>query len=122
VSLLALGGVAVLFCFFKLADVIAALVVIRIIVQFLVQIVGLLLWRAKRPDAPRPFKMWLYPIPAVAAIAFFLFVLFQRNNFQKEIKYAAVIVAVGLIIYAFRSWKNREWPFAPVSASSAHES
>ena len=40
VSLLALGGVAVLFCFFSLADVIAALVVIRITLQFLVQAIG----------------------------------------------------------------------------------
>ena len=42
-SLLTLGGIAALFCFLRLADVIAALVVIRIIIQFLAQIkVGLL--------------------------------------------------------------------------------
>ena len=41
VSLLTLGGVATLFCVLKLADLIAALVVIRIMVQFLSQIVGL---------------------------------------------------------------------------------
>ena len=40
VSLLALGGVAVMFCFLALADVIAALVVIRITLQFLVQAIG----------------------------------------------------------------------------------
>ena len=34
VSLLIMGGIAALFCFFRLADVIAALVVIRIMVQF----------------------------------------------------------------------------------------
>src|SRR5712692_4198585 len=42
VSLLVLGSVAVLFCFFKLLDVIAALVVIRIMVQFLAQTVGVI--------------------------------------------------------------------------------
>ncbi len=40
VSLLALGGVAMLFCFLRLADVIAALVVIRLMLQFIVQAVG----------------------------------------------------------------------------------
>ncbi|HMJ07758.1 MAG TPA: APC family permease, partial [Pyrinomonadaceae bacterium] len=68
VSLLTLGGIAALFCFLRLADVIAALVVIRIIIQFLAQIVGLLILRSRRPDMPRPFKMWLYPIPAIIAI------------------------------------------------------
>ena len=62
VSLLALAGVAaVLCCFLSLADVIAALVVIRITLQFLVQAVGLIILRFTRPDLPRPFRMWLYP-------------------------------------------------------------
>jgi basic amino acid/polyamine antiporter, APA family len=112
VSLLMLGLVAAIFCFFKLADVIAALVVIRIIVQFLVQIVGLLILRARKPEAPRPYRMWLYPVPAILAIGAFLFVLFSRNNFQKEIRYALVLVVVGLAIFFFRSWRRREWPFA----------
>ncbi|MFZ0311232.1 MAG: APC family permease, partial [Candidatus Korobacteraceae bacterium] len=59
VSLLALGGVAMLFCFLRLADVIAALVVIRILLQFIVQAVGVIVLRHRRPDMPRPFRMWL---------------------------------------------------------------
>ena len=111
VSLLIMGGIAMLFCFFKLADVVAALVVIRITIQFLAQIVGLLILRRTRPDIPRPFKMWLYPIPALLAIIGFLYVLFMRQNFQKEIKYAAVLIVVGLIIYFVRSYKRGEYPF-----------
>ena len=111
VSLLIMGGIAMLFCFFKLADVVAALVVIRITIQFLAQIVGLLILRQTRPDVPRPFKMWLYPIPALLAIIGFLYVLFMRQNFQKEIKYAAVLIVVGLIIYFVRSYKRGEYPF-----------
>ena len=42
VSLLALAGVAALFCFLRLADLIAALVVIRILLQFLVQSIGVI--------------------------------------------------------------------------------
>src|SRR5262249_33205766 len=41
VSLLVLGGTVILFCFLRLADLIAALVVIRILIQFIVQAVGL---------------------------------------------------------------------------------
>ena len=112
VSLLIMGGIAALFCFLKLADVIAALVVIRIIIQFLAQIVGVLILRQTRPEFPRPFRMWLYPIPAVIAILGFLYVLFARPNFQKEVKYAAVLIVLGLIIYLIRSYRKKEFPFA----------
>lgn len=111
ISLLTLGGIAALFCFFRLADVIAAMVVIRIIVQFLAQIVGLLILRRTRPEMPRPFKMWLYPVPALIAVAGFLFILFSRKDFQKEVVYAAVLIAAGLIIYLARSYKRGEFPF-----------
>jgi amino acid transporter len=111
VSLLIMGGIAMLFCFFKLADVVAALVVIRITIQFLAQIIGLLILRQTRPDIPRPFKMWLYPIPALLAIIGFLYVLFMRPNFQKEIRYAAVLVFIGLVIYFVRAYKRGEYPF-----------
>ena len=111
VSLLIMGGIAALFCFLKLADVIAALVVIRIIIQFLAQIIGLLILRAKRPDMPRPFRMWIYPIPAIIAVLGFLYVLFARQNFQKEVKYAAVLIVVGLAVYLIRSYRRKEFPF-----------
>ncbi len=111
ISLLIMGGIAALFCFLKLADVIAALVVIRIIVQFLAQIVGVIIFRQTKPDFPRPFKMWLYPLPALIAIIGFLYVLFMRPNFQKEVRYAVVLIVVGLIVYFIRSYKRGEFPF-----------
>jgi basic amino acid/polyamine antiporter, APA family len=112
VSLLALAAVALLCCFLPLANVIAALVVIRIMLQFLVQAVGLIVLRIQRPDLPRPFRMWLYPLPALLAITGFLFILFSRKNFEREIRYAALILIVGLIVYMVRAWRNREWPLA----------
>jgi APA family basic amino acid/polyamine antiporter len=110
-SLLALGCVAVPFCFLSLRDIIAALVVIRILLQFLVQAIGSIVLRVRRPDLPRPFRMWLYPLPALLASAGFIFILFSRPNFLREIRYALVILAVGLLIFMIRAWRNREWPF-----------
>jgi amino acid transporter len=108
---LALGVVAAAFCFLRLKDAIAALVVIRLILQFLVQSVGVILLRISRPEMPRPFRMWLYPLPALLASAGFLFILFNRVNWQKEVRYAALILLSGLIIYMVRAWKDSEWPF-----------
>lgn len=111
VSLVVLGSVAILCCFLRLADVIAALVVIRIIIQFLAQTIGVIVLRVRKPDLPRPFRMWLYPLPAFAAFCGFVYVLFMRKNFQKEVRYAAVIFILGVILYFFRAWKHKEWPF-----------
>jgi basic amino acid/polyamine antiporter, APA family len=116
VSLLALGVIAAAFCFLRLRDAIAALVVIRLILQFLVQAVGLIVFRITRPEVARPFRMWLYPVPALLAIAGFIFILFNRENWQKEIRYALVILFVGLAIYMVRAWMGRQWPFGSVES------
>jgi APA family basic amino acid/polyamine antiporter len=117
VSLLALGVVAAAFCFLRLKDAIAALVVIRIVVQFLVQAVGLIVLRVRQPAVARPFRMWLYPLPALLAISGFLFILFNREHWQKEMRYAVVILLAGLLIYMIRAWRGREWPFGLVKPS-----
>jgi basic amino acid/polyamine antiporter, APA family len=111
VSLVSLGVAAALFCFFKLADVIAALVVIRITLQFLVQAIGVIVLRVRRPDLPRPFRMWFYPLPALLAAAGFSYIVFIRVNALKEIRYAVVVLIAGLIIYMVRAWRQNEWPF-----------
>src|SRR6202049_4617548 len=110
VSLLALGVVAAAFCFLRLKDAIAALVVIRILLQFLVQAIGVIVLRIRRPELPRPFRMWLYPLPALAAAAGFIFILFNRQNAMKEVRYAAVILLAGLTVYMVRAWRGEEWP------------
>jgi basic amino acid/polyamine antiporter, APA family len=129
VSLLVLGGTVVVFCFLPLAHVIANLVVIRVVIQFLVQTVGLLVWRYRVPDAARPFRMWLYPAPVILAIAGFLYLVFKRPDPLKELRYALLILASGLIIFFLRAWRNREWPLGKAveetnnnQTSAAHES
>jgi APA family basic amino acid/polyamine antiporter len=67
--------------------------------------------RIRRPDMPRPFRMWLYPVPALVAAGSFLFILFSRKDFGREIRYAGVILVLGLIIYSVRALRRREWPF-----------
>jgi amino acid transporter len=101
-SLLMLGAGAVCFCFLSLSDVIAALVVLRILLQFLMQQVGVMVLRRTQPEMKRPFRVWLYPLPPLVAIAGFLFILIKRTNFQREILMAAVVIALGSAVYALR--------------------
>ena len=76
----------------------------------------MIVFRITRPEVVRPFRMWLYPLPALAAIAGFLFILFGRENWQKEVRYAVVILLAGLVIYMIRAWRGREWPFGLVKS------
>jgi len=68
VSLIVMGGLSIVACWWTLDDVITALVTSRIIIQFIAQIFALGYLRKHRREMPRPFRMWLYPLPA--AIAF----------------------------------------------------
>jgi APA family basic amino acid/polyamine antiporter len=119
VSLLWMGAAAMAFCFLRLADVIAALVVIRIMLQFLLQAAGVMVLRVRRPELVRPFRMWLYPAPALLAVAGFLYVLFGRRDFGKEIRYALLILISGTAIFIWRSWREGKWPFA-IREGAAH--
>src|SRR6476659_6144680 len=67
VSLLVLGVLSIFAGFFSLGTVIDALIVTRIVVQFMGQIVGLILLRKHAPDMPRPYRLGLYPVPALVA-------------------------------------------------------
>src|SRR5262249_39743851 len=63
VSLLFIGALSIAFSFLKLGEVIDGLLTTRILVQFVGQ-VGAVIWlRRRAPDLPRPFRMWLFPLP-----------------------------------------------------------
>ena len=102
VSLLVLGAGAVCFCFFSLADVIAALVVLRILLQFLMQHVGVMYLRRTQPEMKRPFRMWLYPLPPLLAICGFVYILVERANFERELLGAAAVIVLGAAVYVVR--------------------
>lgn len=119
VSLLVLGAVSTLFCIFQLIDLLAALVVIRILLQFLLQQVGLIVLRHTRPEMERPFRVWLYPFPPLIACAGFLYILFARPAFARELFFAFLIVLTGSALYLVRAAKRREWPFPLESPNRA---
>jgi len=106
-SLLYLGGAAMLFCFLSLSQVIAALVVLRIVVQFLLQHVGVMVLRRTRPGLRRPFRLWLYPLPPLLALVGFGYILLGRANFQRELVMAAGVVALGGAAYWMRERVGR---------------
>jgi amino acid transporter len=96
-----------------LVDLVAALVVIRILLQFLLQHVGVMVLRRTQPEMNRPFRIWLYPLPPIIAMIGFLYILFSRPHFGQEVFFAAIVAVTGTILYMLRARARGEWPFRP---------
>jgi amino acid transporter len=111
-ALVALGLVACCFCFFSLAQVITWLVITRILLQFMLQQVGVMVLRVRQPDLPRPFRIPFYPLPPLLAIAGFIWIVVSRATALTTIAGAAVIGVSGTVIYFVRARMLDEWPFA----------
>lgn len=110
VSLLFLGGLAFIFSMrLRLAEVISAILAMRIIVQFIGQAFGLLLLHRKKPRTFFPFKMPLYPIPAIIAISMWIFILLSTGS--TLVKLALWFILSGLIAYFIKAWNQKQWPF-----------
>ena len=110
-----MGALTCVLCVFRLADLVAALVVIRIMMQFILQAVGVMIFRKRDPAHERPFRMWLFPLPALFALLGFIYILFSRKNFEREVMLAAILIVVGTGAYLIRARNRGEWPFAAES-------
>jgi amino acid transporter len=109
VSLLVLGAISIVAGFFSLGTVIDALIVTRILVQFMGQVVGLALLRKHRPDMPRPYRMWLYPLPALIALLGWIFVFATTE--LRVILFGVGVLALGAVAFLVWSWRTTRWPF-----------
>jgi len=102
VSLLFLGAVASVFCWLDLKIVLQSILSIRAIIPFMAQIVGAVILRQREPDRPRPFRMWLYPLPAIVALGLWGYIV---RSPQKGLKVGGLyVIAAGLIFYFVREW------------------
>jgi len=101
-ALICLGLLTAAFCYWPLPKVIDAAVTVRIVVQFIGQIVGLHLLRQRLPAERMPFRMWLYPLPSLIALAGWLFVLGTAS--VEALALAAAVLASGTVVFLLREW------------------
>ncbi len=100
VSVVFLGMVTAVFCWLPLRHIIAGILSIRAIIPFMAQIVGAVVLRVREPDRPRPFRMWLYPLPAIIALGLWTFVVVSP---EKHLRAGALyVVAAGIAFYVMR--------------------
>ena len=110
VSVVFMGLLAAVLCVFQLGSLISALVIVRILMVFLVQAIGVVYWRITRPAADRPFRMWLYPLPVIVTLIGFAFV-FTDPERQKIMARGLALGLAGVILFLVRAFLRRQWPF-----------
>jgi len=111
VSLLVLGGLAFVFSLlFKMADIITAIIIMRIIVQFIGQSIGILLYHQRMKQEAFPYRMLFYPLPAVIGIIVWAFIFFSAE--WQFILGALAVIALGSLIFMLQSYQKKEWPFS----------
>ena len=110
ISLLMLGAVAFVFSLlFKLSDVITAILAMRIIVQFVAQAIGLLLLHKRKGRNFFKWKMPLYPLPVILAVAMWLYIFYSTE--KKMMLIAGGIIAAGIVAYLIKANYKKEFPF-----------
>jgi amino acid transporter len=113
VSLLTLGAMAIPFCFFTLGQIVNWLILVQIVSQFIWQCAGVILLHRYRKDVPQPFRMWLYPVPAIVALVLWTYVFVSAP--ASGVLFALGFVAAGVIAYFIFSAASARGPQSAAS-------
>src|SRR3989441_7262969 len=116
VALIVLGVISIICSFFSLDIVIDALISTRILVQFIGQIFALILLRKRAPEMPRPYRMWLYPLPCLVALIGWIFIF--ATTAWPVILLGLGTLALGALFFFAWSWYTERWPFTPAIQSA----
>ncbi len=111
VTLLAMGVVTAIGTFFKLDDVLNLLIAVMVLVQSIAQIAALSMLRSSQPGLRRPYRMTLYPLPSLIALAGWIYV--YEASGMKMILWSLAWVTLGGIAFLIWAWFERTWPFGP---------
>ena len=112
-SVVYMGLLSAVACLLSLEALIKALLVIQIVTQFAAQCIAVVVIRRSRPDIPLPFRMPLFPLPAIVALGGWVFILVTSGPVYILSGFA--LVALGIAAYVLRGRRNRDWPWRPAA-------
>jgi amino acid transporter len=101
-SLVLFSALAAVACLADLATVISALLVSRILIQFVGQIATVIYLRTRRARPTGAYRMPLFPLPALVALAGWLFVFSTSDG--PVITYGVASLLAGVLAFMF--WDN----------------
>jgi amino acid transporter len=111
VSLVVITVISVICSYSSLINVIDALLVTRILVQFIGQTAALIWLRKTQPDMPRPYRIATPGIVCTLAMTGWAFVFFTYSNRIKL--YGIGMLALGAVAFLIWSRVTKRWPFGP---------
>lgn len=97
-----------------LTTLIQLLTTVMILVQSVAQIISLFVLRKTKPHIARPYKMWLYPVPAVIALLGWVYIYMASNHNAPgayPIQWSLVWVAAGGVAFLIWARVQKLWPF-----------
>jgi amino acid transporter len=111
-SLLLVSGLATVACLAHLETVVTALLTSRILIQFVGQVATVFYLR-RRPDlyARMPFRMAAFPVPALIALAGWLYVFGASEG--RAIAYGLGSMLAGAVVFAVRDGVISRTPRGP---------
>jgi amino acid transporter len=112
IALIVMCVITAIGSFFTLSTVISMLIAVIVLIQGIGQVAALIVLRRRQPDLKRPYRMWLYPIPAIIALAGWIYVYYASG--LVPILLSLAWVAVGVVAYLFWArFVEHTWPFGP---------
>lgn len=109
VSLLVINGLAIPLCWLSLERIVSALMIIQIIFQFVPQIIALFAVHRYRKEIALPYRMWLYPLPALIALAGWIYVAATPDQ-RQYIGSALALLFFGFVAFFLRATALKSWP------------
>jgi amino acid transporter len=110
-GLFAMGIITAVGSLFTLKDVIDVLLAVFVLIQSVAQIVAVTVLRKRQPNLPRPYRMALYPVPSIIALAGWLFIYYKDGT--KPILLSLAWLVAGGVAFLIWARAERTWPFGP---------
>jgi amino acid transporter len=93
------------------------LTTVMVLVQSFAQIIALFVLRKRQPTLRRPYRMTLYPVPAVVAfLGWIVIYVYADKNAPglHPIELSLAWLALGVAAFAIWARARRQWPFGPL--------
>ncbi|MBU3699809.1 MAG: APC family permease [Candidatus Kapabacteria bacterium] len=118
VSLVVLAAIGIVFSLtLTLDDAIKSIITMRVFTQFIAQAVGLVIMRKRDGASSMPWKMWLYPLPALLAVCAWIWVFMSASVQKQQVGIIAPII--GLVAFLLLSKVRGNWPFGTSSTTTS---
>jgi amino acid transporter len=109
VAVLTMGLLSAVACALSLSDLINLLIVVQIMLQFMAQCVAVMVLRKRAAVAPASFRMPFFPLPALIALAGWIYIV--STSGLRYIGIGFALLVCGVIAFFVRSYRAHQWPF-----------